>query len=123
MLAQRSAVKTGSNLELYAWFFMRVSGVIMLLIAVFHLLLMHVNIGVGNIDFDTIANRWQSPFWRLYDLFLLTFAMTHGTNGARYVLEDYIHNRGWRVTAKAILYTVYVLFMGMGAYIIFTFQA
>lgn len=123
MLAQKSVAKASSNFELYAWFFMRVSGVIMLLIAVFHLLLMHVNIGVGNIDYDTIAGRWQSPFWRLYDLFLLVFAMTHGTNGARYVLEDYIHNRGWRVTAKAILYTVYILFVGMGAYIIFTFQA
>jgi succinate dehydrogenase / fumarate reductase membrane anchor subunit len=122
MLAQRSAAKPSGSLELYAWFFMRVSGIIMLLIAVFHLLLMHASIRVGNITFDVIADRWQSPFWRVYDFFLLIFALTHGTNGARYVIEDYIHASGWRVTVKAILYTIYVLFLAMGAYIIFTFR-
>jgi len=123
MLAQRRGVTPSSNFELYAWFFMRVSGVVLLLIAVFHLMLMHASIRVGNITFDTIAGRWGSPFWRIYDFFLLIFALTHGTNGARYVLEDYIHAPGWRVTAKVTLYIIYAVFIGMGAYIIFTFKA
>ncbi|NOZ06759.1 MAG: succinate dehydrogenase [Chloroflexi bacterium] len=123
MLAQRRRAMPSSNFELYAWFFMRVSGVILLLIAVFHLMLMHASIGVGNIDFDTIAGRWGSPFWRVYDFFLLAFALTHGINGARYVTDDYIHAQGWRVTVKALLYVVYAIFIGMGAYIIFTFKA
>lgn len=126
--AYRSAqerLERSSNFELYAWFFMRVSGVILLVIAVFHLLYMHFVVGVASINFDVIAERWTGPtggFWRMYDTFLLVFAFTHGTNGVRYVLEDYIDSQGWRVFAKTILYVLYFALLVMGAYIIFTFQ-
>lgn len=127
-MAYRSAqqrMERSSNFELFAWFFMRISGVILLFIAVFHLLYMHFVIGVANINFDVIAGRWTGPsgaFWRIYDTFLLAFAFTHGTNGVRYILEDYIDSQGLRVLAKTVLYVLYFELIIMGAYVIFTFQ-
>lgn len=115
----------GSAFEFYAWFFMRVSGVLLLGLAVFHLLYMHLAIGVDNIDFDTIVGRWTGPlgvFWRLYDLFLLIFAMAHGFNGSRYIVDDYIKWRGWRVALKTISATIAFILWVMGVYIIFTFR-
>jgi succinate dehydrogenase / fumarate reductase membrane anchor subunit len=115
----------GSKFELYAWFFMRVSGILLLGLAVFHLLYMHLAIGVDNIDFATIVGRWTGPlgtFWRLYDLFLLIFAMTHGFNGSRYVIDDYIKWPGWRIAAKTISAVIAFMLWVMGAYIIFTFR-
>jgi len=41
--------RPGSAFEFYTWFLMRVSGVMLLGLAVFHLLYMHLAIGDGSI--------------------------------------------------------------------------
>ena len=115
----------GGGLEFYAWFFIRVSGILLLGLAVFHLLYMHLAIRVENINFDTIVGRWTGPwgvFWRLYDLFLLIFAMAHGFNGSRYIIDDYIKWRGVRVAVKTVSAVIAFILWVMGAYIIFTFR-
>ncbi len=124
-LAARTAhqAERSGNFELWAWFFMRVSGVILLLMVLFHLFWMHFVIGVENINFAVVAERWENPLWRIYDLFLLIFAWTHGANGMRYIIEDYVHAPGWRVTLKTVLLLLYFALISMGAYVIFTFRA
>jgi succinate dehydrogenase / fumarate reductase membrane anchor subunit len=109
------------NLELYAWFFLRISGVVLLGLAVFHLLYMHLAVGVDNMDFDLVAARWANPFWKIFDLFLLVFALSHGMTGLRLVIDDYIHHPGWLAAVKSAAFVAYVFFLGIGAYIIFTF--
>ena len=111
------------NFELYSWFFMRISAVVMFLLVGFHLFYMHIILGVDAIDFDVIAVRWESPFWRLYDFFLLLFAWLHSGNGARIILDDYVRQPGLRVLLKSILYFVIFVLLVLGAYVIFTFQA
>ncbi|HEY8484404.1 MAG TPA: succinate dehydrogenase, hydrophobic membrane anchor protein [Longimicrobiales bacterium] len=117
----RRGRQPGGNFELYSWFFMRISGVVLLVLAVFHLFWMHGVIGVEEITFDVVAQRWSNPLWRLYDFFLLAFALTHGVNGLRGVADDYVHRPKWAVLLKSLIFLVYVVFLGMGAYIIFTF--
>jgi succinate dehydrogenase / fumarate reductase membrane anchor subunit len=95
----------------------------LLTVAVFHLLYMHLVIGVENINFNTVASRWESPFWRLFDFFLLTFALSHGVNGTRQVLDDYVHGRGGRVVARTTVFMVGFVLAVLGAYVIFTFKA
>ena len=108
------------SFELYAWFFMRVSGVLMLVLAVGHLLYMHLVTGVDNIDYHWILQRWANPVWRLYDWLLLAFALAHGTNGVRTVLDDYLPNGLGKVTVKWALYVVAFAFFVMGSQIIVT---
>lgn len=116
-------MERSSNFELFAWFFMRVSGIILLFIALFHLFYMHFVVDVETITFATIAERWQQPAWRMFDLALLFFSFTHGTNGVRYVLEDYINHDGFRVAAKTGLYLLYFILMAMGTYVIIAFDS
>jgi len=115
--------RPASNFELYSWWFMRISAIVMILLVGFHLFYMHVILGVDAIDFAVIAQRWKSPFWRLYDLFMLVFAWLHCTNGIRIVLDDYVHSQGWRTLAKSILYITSFIIIVLGAYIIFTFKS
>ena len=42
----------GSNFELYAWFFMRVSGLFLVLLAAGHMFIMHVFNDTLNLDYD-----------------------------------------------------------------------
>jgi len=123
MISRRGIpVQPGSRLELYAWWFTRISGLILILMAVYHFLYMHFYIQVDTINFAVIVLRWRNPFWRVYDFCLLVFGFSHGMNGVRVVLEDYVP-RKLRRPAVALLFLVYIILISMGAWIIFTFKA
>jgi succinate dehydrogenase membrane anchor subunit len=111
-----------SGLELYAWLFMRVSGVVLLFLALGHLLIMHIINNVDNIDFRFVALRYATPFWRTYDLVMLWLALIHGVNGVRTILVDYIGPRGWRAASLASLYVVGFIILALGSLAILTFQ-
>ena len=72
--------------------FMRMSGLILLILAVGHMMIQHVLHSSGNLSLKFVADQWDDWGWKVYDIFLLIFAIPHGVNGLRNVLEDYIHN-------------------------------
>jgi len=111
-----------SGLELYAWIFMRVSGIALLVLALGHLLVMHIINNVDVEDFQFVANRYATPFWRTFDLMLLWLAMIHGINGVRTVLVDYVTARGWRLASLSSLYLVGFVLLALGSIAILTFQ-
>ncbi|UCG23457.1 MAG: succinate dehydrogenase [Chloroflexota bacterium] len=114
--------KPRSNLERYAFLFMRLSGVLLLLLAVGHMLLQHVFRDVHNLTLQVVADVWRSWGWRAYDLLLLIFAITHGFNGLRQVLEDYIHNpRTVMIVARVIVVLIIVTVL-WSAVAIFSFS-
>jgi succinate dehydrogenase / fumarate reductase membrane anchor subunit len=111
--------------ELNIWLFMRVSGFLLIFLALGHFFLMHFIYGVEVMDFTFIATRWTDPiagwFWRSYALALLFFALTHGILGVRYSIEDYIHNRAVKVILLAGAALTWLALTVMGALVIFTF--
>lgn len=114
--------KPESALELYAWIFMRTSGVVLLFMALIHLVIMHVIHNVETINYQFVAARYATPFWRTYDLVMLWLALIHGTNGVRTVLGDYVHRSGWRAASLALLYLVGFVLLALGSIVILTFQ-
>jgi succinate dehydrogenase / fumarate reductase membrane anchor subunit len=111
-----------SGLERYAWMFMRVSGVVLLFLALGHLLIMHIFNNVDKMDFRFVAQRYSTPFWRTYDLVMLWLALIHGVNGLRTILTDYIGPRGWRALSLASLYVLGFVILALGSLTILTFQ-
>lgn len=81
-----------SPLERYGYLFMRMSGVALIFLAVGHMMIQHVLNDVHNLTLEFVRQQWTSWGWRTYDLLLLVFAIVHGFNGLRTVLEDYVHN-------------------------------
>ncbi len=114
--------RPNNTFELYSWYFFRVSGILLLVLALLHLAIMHVINNVNVINYDFIAQRWASPLWRTYDLLLLFLALTHGLNGVRTLIYDYVQPRGWRVFSLSALYVVGLFFLLIGAQVIITFQ-
>jgi len=86
-------VQVNNNLERFAFLFMRVSGVLLLVLAVGHMMIQHVLNSSTNLSIMFVAQQWNSWGWKAYDMLLLIFAYLHGINGFRNVLEDYVHNR------------------------------
>ena len=70
-----SARAVSSNLEIYSWLFMRVSGIVLILLVLGHLFIMNIlDGGVQRINFAFVAGRWTSPFWQVWDLLMLWLA-------------------------------------------------
>ncbi len=112
-----------SGFELYSWLFMRLSGILLLFLAVGHVLIMHVlETGVERVNFDFVVERWSSPFWRTWDWMLLSLALLHGLAGMRVIILDYVRRPGWRLvwnwTFGIVGFTLFVL----GTIIVFTFD-
>ncbi|GAA3842657.1 succinate dehydrogenase hydrophobic membrane anchor subunit [Saccharothrix violaceirubra] len=112
-----------SNLELYSWLFMRISGVALLVLVLGHLFIMNIlDGGVHRINFGFVAGRWASPFWQFWDLSMLWLAQIHGGNGLRTVINDYARKDATRFWLKVLLYVSMVLIIALGSYVIFTFD-
>ena len=112
----------GSGFELYSWLFMRISGVLLIFLALGHLVIMHIINNVDIIDYDFVAARFATPFWRIYDLAMLLLAMIHGLNGLRTVIDDYIHPIRLKKFSLSIMYVIGIVFTLVGSYTILAFQ-
>jgi len=86
------SVQVRANFERYAFMFMRISGVALLVLAVGHMMIQHVLNSSTNLTIQFVAAQWNTWGWKVYDMFLLVFAIAHGFNGLRTVLEDFIHD-------------------------------
>lgn len=98
--------RPAGGLELWSWCFMRISGLILLFLALGHLGLMHLIHNVDEINYAFVAGRYAGWFWRGYDTLMLLLAMVHGLNGTRVLIDDYVHTPGGRRAALALLFLV-----------------
>jgi succinate dehydrogenase / fumarate reductase membrane anchor subunit len=109
--------------ELWAWLFMRISGIVLLILAVGHTLIMHLPAGgVDRIDFGFVATRWESPLWRTWDWMLLVLALVHGINGLRNITLDYVTKPGMRFAVNMVFYLLGFTLFTLGSVVVFTFD-
>ncbi len=119
----RRVKSTRSNFELYGWLFMRLSGVLLVVLVLGHLLVQLVlGEGINRVDFAFVAGRWANPFWQTWDLLQLWLAQLHGTNGLRTIINDYAERDGTRFWLKMLLYSSSALVIVLGTLVIFTFD-
>ena len=112
-----------SSFEMVAWLFMRLSGVILIVLIFGHLFVnLMVGEGIHAIDFGFVAGKWSDPFWQIWDLAMLWLAMLHGSNGVRTIINDYAERDGTRMTLKAVLYVASTVIIVLGTLVIFTFD-
>ena len=112
-----------SGYELWSWLFMRLSGILLLFLAVGHVLIMHVlDTGVERVNFDFVVERWSSPLWRTWDWMLLALALLHGLAGMRVIIMDYVRRPGARLAWSWLFATVGFTLFVLGTIIVFTFD-
>ncbi|MFF2653208.1 succinate dehydrogenase hydrophobic membrane anchor subunit [Streptomyces sp. NPDC058045] len=120
---EKTPKTTRGNFELYAWLFMRLSGIVLVVLVIGHLVIQLVlDGGVTKIGFAFVAGRWANPWWQVWDLAMLWLAMLHGANGLRTVVNDYAEHTSTRLWLKGLLYTATVFTVLLGTLVIFTFD-
>ena len=104
------------------WYFLRVSGVLLVLLAGGHLFITHyLNVPTDTV-FDFVAKRWANPLWRTFDWLLLMSALWHGVLGLRYSVTDYLRRPGWRVLGHSAIWVIGFVFTALGSITIFSFD-
>jgi len=100
---------------------MRISGLLLVVLALWHFTMTHILTDVAKTDHDYVANRWKNPVWRIYDFALLTLGLFHGLNGLRVIIDDYIHSPAKRTAVKSALYVLSLSLFAYGTLTIATF--
>ena len=113
----------GGNFEMLAWLFMRLSGIVLVVLVFGHLFVnLMVGEGIHAVNFGFVAGKWADPFWQIWDLVMLWLAMLHGANGVRTIINDYAEKDGTRFWLKNVLYAATVVIIVLGTLVIFTFD-
>jgi succinate dehydrogenase membrane anchor subunit len=113
-----------SGRERFWWYFMRLSGLALVVLALGHMFIMHVLVELtgGEINFAFVQSRWGTPFWRIYDFLLLLLAFVHGANGTRIVIADYVTHRRARSLLIGFLIAISAIWLVLGMAVIVFFD-
>ena len=114
------AAKKGTNWEKWGWIYMRVSGVLLLVLVFGHLFSnLMIGDGVHAIDFGFVGGKLSQPFWKVWDTLLLWLALIHGANGMRTIVNDYVERPGLAKTFKVLLFLSAALLILLGTFVIY----
>jgi succinate dehydrogenase / fumarate reductase membrane anchor subunit len=106
--------------ELAAWYYMRLSGVALFVLALTHFSLQHfVSDPSEQTSSWIFEQRWNSLFWRALDWTLLMMVLSHAFLGMRTVTMDYLRG-GRRTFALTLLYLAGVVVFVMGTVVVFS---
>lgn len=120
-LAER---KTGGiNWERAGWVYMRVSGVLLVVLVFVHLWSnLIAGDGVSQISYQFVVDeKFAVPFWLFWDALLLILALIHGTNGMRTLVNDYVYKPGPRKALTATLWIACIVEIVLGLIVLIVF--
>lgn len=123
--SERSQSGLGSNIpgaDRLVWYFFRVSGIALLVLALGHIFITHYANVPSDTTFDWVSKRWANPLWRAFDWLLLLLALWHGILGMRLSVTDYIRKAGWRTVTMSAFWIIGLVFTVVGSITILTFD-
>ena len=118
-MSTRPVPRIGFSFEYLMWIFTRLSALILILLAVIGLVgafwmgaRTQMDVGtlmrwtffpnsyhVVNSEIPDIELGWANAYWQVMQMLIVFFGVTHGVNGLRVVIEDYMGStwlRDWR---------------------------
>jgi succinate dehydrogenase cytochrome b556 subunit/succinate dehydrogenase hydrophobic membrane anchor protein len=104
------------------WYFMRISGLLLIVLAGGHIFITHYLNVPSETTFTFVADRWANPYWRTFDWLLLMAALWHGVLGLRYSIQDYLRSPMARTVAQGLMWSLGVVFLALGTVTILAFD-
>ena len=94
---------------------MRYSAFLLIPLVWIHAIIQDLIVGGHNLSLEYVHMRWAILGWRVYDIFLLAFALSHGVNGLRQVLLDYSKSERASRTINWTMFIFWLVFTTIGA--------
>jgi succinate dehydrogenase / fumarate reductase membrane anchor subunit len=106
--------------ELFVWYYMRLSGVALFVLALIHFSVMHFVFDPSQEKSGWIfSERWNNVLLRSFDWLLLMMVVSHAFLGIRTVTMDYFQG-GRRTLALTALYLLGIVVLVMGTTVVLT---
>jgi len=125
MSAQRYSISgrprpTGSQLDLYVWWAVRISSLALFVLALAHFSMTHFVFDPADQSAEWVRQtRWNSVALRALDWGMLMAVLVHGFLGMRTVLQDYVPSRV-RSLSLGGLYLLALILFALGTQVVVT---
>jgi succinate dehydrogenase / fumarate reductase membrane anchor subunit len=134
----RAVPQVGFSFEYLMWIFTRISGLALILLAVVGVIgafLMEARIQIDlptlvrwtffpnpnhvvNSNIPDVAIGWATAYWQIMEMMLVFFGLTHGINGLRVVIEDYLDSSWFKVILRGLLLLLWIFMLIVAVYVI-----
>lgn len=131
-------VQPGWSFEYVMWIFTRISGLAMILLAVFGAtgaLIMGARTQmdlptlmrwsffpnpnhVVNSNIPDVAVGWATAYWQIMEMLIIFFAVSHAYNGLRVVLEDFIGQSFSKPMLRGLILLLWMFSLIVAVYVI-----
>ncbi|MGQ9833154.1 MAG: hypothetical protein ACUVRJ_05065 [Candidatus Villigracilaceae bacterium] len=129
-MQSRPAPQPGLTFEYLMWLFIRISGLGLYIVAIVGVVAALLMGARTQVDMATlirwtffpnsghVANAgvdlklgWVSLLWQIMQGMAVVFGVTHGMNGMRNILEDFVSKPGTRLIVRLIIFVLWALFL------------
>lgn len=136
----RTVPQRGLTLEYMMWLFTRLSGLALIVMALFGMAMAFYYGARNQVDMITAFRwtffpnsyhiqpsaativdiaRWTTDLWQIMQLLILFFAVTHGINGLRVVAEDYVGRPLLRLFWRGFIFMAWISLLIVSMYVTF----
>ena len=139
-MSSRPAPRVGFSFEYLMWIFTRLSGIALILLAIIGIAgafwmgaRLQMDVGtlarwtffpntyhVVNSDIPDIELGWASAYWQVMQILIVFFGVTHGVNGLRMVIEDYLSASWLQILLRGLLFLFWSFMLLLALYVILT---
>jgi succinate dehydrogenase / fumarate reductase membrane anchor subunit len=93
---------------------MRYSAILLIPLVWIHAIIQALIVGGHNLSLAYVDQRWAILGWRVYDAFLLAFALSHGVNGLRQVMSDFVKTKRWQKALNWVMFLFWLVITAVG---------
>ncbi|MCP4139667.1 MAG: hypothetical protein GY755_05155 [Chloroflexi bacterium] len=136
-MTSRKVVKRGFSLDYIMWLFMRLSALVLYVVGLTGLTVALVIGARTQTDISTII-RWmffpnpmhvansdivnldafRNEFWNILQYIAIFFGVTHGMNGLRIVVEDFMGSTIWRTLWRGFIFFLWIFIILLASSVI-----
>lgn len=141
-MRDRIIPQRGMNLDYVMWLFMRISGLALVLLGTVGVIGAALMGARSQVDLPTLmrwaffpnpnhvinseipdVDLWATAYWQVMQILVIFFGVTHGINGLRNVLEDYVEISFFQIVLRGLLFLVWLAIMIVAVYLALTSYA
>ena len=131
-------VQPGLSFEYVMWIFTRISGLTLVLLSTIGVISAFALGARTQVDLPTLMRwtffpnpnhvinsnipdvtlGWANAFWQVMQILFVFFAVTHGFNGLRVVIEDYIRQSIARPFVRGFIFLLWIFVLVIAVYVV-----
>ncbi len=132
------AVQPGFSFEYIMWIFTRISGLALILLAIVGMVSALALGARTQVDLPTLMRwtffpnpnhiinsnipdvtlGWANGFWQVIQILIVFFGVTHGINGLRMVIEDFLGQSIIRPFLRGLIFLLWIFALVVAIYVI-----